>query len=509
MNWQQLPKPHAGAAPAFADPAAAQAWLASIAALPPAGAIAALGTQVDAVDGAGWSGPNVVQSLNVLRAAVVPLHALAEGDYARKALPLDAGAERAFATAERFWRHLAIAYLRAVPQCTPANRCLPLQRAAHALRLAQHASFVAGRKIHTGLDPLFATVLGLSEANGVLDRPLADAEFPNEGKGTVSGQIAWALILRVIDPYHLTLIQLPFANRLLRRWRELATLQASPGTARRAHLLDIGHLLGCPLPPEASRYLNLRSIRHKLAGRIQALEAGESPEALNLGRALSAAAALRLLKDFERHLERRANPRGSPAGDLELVFGAEGAYAVFKNRLLNATGRDDVSHDTDVYRRPMLPSVAQAQRTSAAPLKVAGEPWRCTDDGRAVRAASQTGGRHASPCLVSAMIGDRPRLGILASLCGADDGSLSGEIAWLEGEVEAGCLRQLLPRGDKLLRVPAFVQRAGDGLCLIVPPDAGVRLGVRQDLAGMPLPDATPVEVVARGSDFVQYACTR
>jgi hypothetical protein len=509
MNWQQLPRPHAGATPAFADPAAAQGWLATLAALPPAGAIAALGAQVDAVDGAGWSGPNVVHALNVLRAAAVPLHALVESDYARKPLPLEEGAERMFATAERFWRHLAIAYLRATPQCTPANRCLPLQRAAHALRLAQHTAFVAGRKIHSGLDPLFATTLGLAEANGVLDRPLADTDFPNEGKGTVSGQIAWALTLRVLDPYHLTLVQLPFANRLLRRWRELASLQASPGTVRRAHLIDIGNLLGCPLPPEASRYLNLRSISHKLAGRIQALEAGESPEELNLGRALSAAAALRMLKDFERHMARRARPASSPAGDLEVVFGAEGAYAVFKNRLLNATSRDDVSHDTDIYRRPMLPSVAQAQRTSAAPLKVAGEPWRCTEDGRAVRAAGSSGERHASPCLVSAMIRDRPRLGILGSLWSADDGSLSGEISWLEDEIEAGCLRQLLPRGDRQLRIPAFVQRTGDALSLILPPEAGARLGVRQDLAGMPLPDATPVEVIARGSDFVIYACTR
>ena len=508
MNWQQLPRPHAGAAPAFADPVAAQGWLASIAALPPAGALAALGAQVDAVDGAGWSGPNVVQSLNVLRAAAVPVHALAEGDYARKALPLDEGTERIFATAERFWRHLAIAYLRAAPQCTPANRCLPLQRATHALRLAQHTAFVAGRTINAGLDPLFATALGLAEANGVLDRPLADADFPNEGKGTIAGQIAWALMLRLLDPYHLTLVQLPFANRLLRRWRELTSLQATPGTVRRAHLLDIGHLLGCPLPPEASRYLNLRSISHKLAGRIQALEAGESPEALNLGRALSTAAALRLLKDFEHHLVRRVRPGGAPAGDFELVFGAEGAYAVFKNRLLNATGRDDVSHETDVYRRPMLPSVAQAQRTTATPLKVAGEPWRCTADGGAVRAAGSTGGRHTSPCLVSAMIGKRPRLGILGSLRSTDDGSLSGEIGWLEGEIEAGCLRQLLPRGDRQLRIPAFVLRAGETLSLILPPEAGTRLGVRQDLAGMPLPDATPDEVVTRGSDFVLFACT-
>lgn len=508
MNRQQLPKPHAGTAPDFADPAAAQGWLASIAALPPAAALAALGAQVDAVDGAAWSGPNAVHALNVLRAAAVPLHALAEGDYARKALPLDESAEWAFANAERFWRHLAIAYLRAAPQCTPANRCLPLQRAAHALRLAQHTAFVAGRTIHGGLDPLFATVLGLAEANGVLERPLADADFPNEGKGTIAGQIAWALMLRLLDPYHLTLIQLPFANRLLRRWRELASLQTSPGAVRRAHLLDIGHLLGCPLPPEASRYLNLRSISHKLSGRIQALEVGESPESLNLGRALSTAAALRLLKDFEHHLVRRTRPGGAPAGEFELVFGAEGAYAVFKNRLLNTTGRDEVSHDTDVYRRPMLPSVAQAQRTTAAPLKVAGELWRCTADGSAIRAAGSAGTSHAAPSLVSAMIGKRPRLGILGSLRGADDGSLSGEIGWLEGEVEAGCLRHLLPRGEKLLRIPAFVLRAGGALSLILPPDAGTRLGVRQDLAGMPLPDATPVEVIARGSDFVHYACT-
>lgn len=507
MHWQQLPKPVAGGVPAFAEPAGAQAWLATIAALPPLAALAALGTQVDAVDAAGWPAPASVQSLNVLRAAAVPLHALAEGDYARKPLPPDDATAKAFGTAERFWRHLAIAYLRTVPLCTPANRCLPLHRAAGALRIAQHAAFVAGQDVNPQVDALFVAVLALAAVNGVLDRGLADPDFPSEGQGTVAGQVAWALLMRQLDPYRLTLVQLPFVSRLLRRWRELAKLQSEPGTVRRGYLLDLAEVLDSAIPDDVPRYLNLRSIAHKAAGRVAKLEAGESPESLNLGRALSSGAALALLKDMERQLQRRRTAPSGEAREVELVFGTEAAYAAFKDRLLNAGGGEGASPEFDVYRRPLLPTVSDNVRTSSAPLKVPGEHWRLAADGAVTRAA---GGRPvSSPALAAAKFGEAARLGILGGLhCGAD-GTLAGELTWLEGEAEAGCLRQLLPRGDRQVRVPAFVVRAGDRLSLLLPPEAGARLGVRQDLAGMSVPAVTPVEVIARGSDFVLFACTR
>ena len=56
--------------------------------------------------------------------------------------------------------------------------------------------------------------------------------------------------------------------------------------------------------------------------------------------------------------------------------------------------------------------------------------------------------------------------------------------------------------------MPAFVIQHGETPSLILPPEAGARLGVRQELTGMSLEALTPVEVLERGTDFVRYACT-
>jgi len=509
MHWLRLPEPHRDIAPAFKDAGSAQAWLATQASAPPLAFFSALLEQVQAIDGASIPAAQAVALLSLLRSAAVPLQPLLEAQFTRKALPLLADEERSFEITHQLWARLGIAYLRLVPQCTPANRVLPLHRAAAALRMAQYCHFLAARTCPRLLDQLLVSVLAAAELNSILRKPVADPDFPKNGKGSISGQLAWALLMRAIDPYHLTASQLPVVNRVFSRWRELVSFQNEAPDAREIYTLDLTQLLGSDLPSGIPLYLNQRSVAHKLAQRTKLLEAGESPESLKLGRTLSAAAATRLLKDLEQHLYHRKKRTSNEKGEIDLVFGAENAYAVLNNRILNqAAGLGDSGGAVN-YQRMAIFGRDQVSElpTSKKRLKVDSEPWTLFN-GSATRAPMAGASRLLSPCLVAAHFGGKSRLGIMTSLQCAADGALAAQLSWYDEDVEAGNLKRFAPKGTRLVRVPAFLLRHGEGQSLIVPADAGVRLGIALELTDLSVEELIPTEVVERGTDFVLLACT-
>lgn len=508
MHWLNLPEPRHDIAPACTNAESTRQWLDTLASAPPLTAYSAMLEQIEAIDGAALPPAQAVAALDVLRSFAVPLQTAMEGRFTRKALPMSADEEGAFEVTHQLWARLGIAYLRLVPRCTPANRCLPLHRAATAFRIAQYCHFLAARTCPRLVDHLLLSVFAAAEANGLTRKPLADPDFPRHGKGSISGQLAWAFLIRAIDPYHLTAIQLPVANRTFSRWRELLNFQEAAPETRETYILDLSRLFGSDLPPGIPLYLNLRTAAHKLAQRIKLLKAGESPEALKLGRRLSAAAAIRLLKDLEQHLYLRNKPRSSETGEIELAFGGEAAYAVLTNKILNpAPGLGDSGGAVN-YQRMAIFGRDQVSElpTSKKRLKVEGETWTLVD-GRATRPRKTGGARLLSPCLVAAHVAGRPRLGIMSSLQCDADGTLSGQLAWYAEEVEAGHLKRFAPKGTRLVRVPAFLLRNRANYSLIVPADTGTRLGATLELSELSSEALTPVEVIERGANFVHLAC--
>ena len=509
MHRLRLPEPLNDTTPAFTDPATAQAWLARLAPKPATDTLAAMLEQIEALDGGPLSPPQTIALLNLLRSAAVLRQAIAEGQFTRKALPMLADEERSFAVAQQLWTRMGIAYLRLVPQCTPANRCLPLHRAASAFRMAQYCHFLAARTCTPLLDQLLLSVLFSAEANGVLRRPLADPDYPQYGKGTVSGELSWAFLIRTTDPYHLTPPQFQVANRVFSRWRELVAFEADAGSRKSAYRLDLAVLVGDELPPGIPRYLDMRVVAHKLAQRIQALLAGESPEALKLGRTLSAGAAIRLLKDLEHHLHLYHEAGAKEHGEIELVFGGDHAYARLNNETLNPIDTQGTANRSFSYQRTAqygFDRVSHMPTEATKKLDLPGERWMMAD-GVVTRAAGSSQPRLLAPCLVAALVGEERRLGVISSLQSEDDGTLSARLTWHADGVEAGTLKRMAPRGNRLVRVPVFVRQDGAAYSLIVPADTGARLGVKVELSGDAIESLVPVEVLERGTDFVHYAC--
>ena len=507
MHRLSLPEPNRNLTPAFSDPAAAEAWLAALAPKSTTDALAAILEQIEAIDGGSLSAPHALALLNLLRTAAVPLQAIAEGEFTRKALPMLAEEARNFDIARQLWTRMGIAYLRLVPQCTPANRCLPLHRATTAFRVAQYCHFLAARTCSPRLNDLLLAVLVSAEANGVLRRPMADPDYPRYGKGTVAGQLAWALLVQTIDPYHLQPIQLQVVNRAFSRWRELVTFETDAASVKSDYRIDLAVLFDGELPAGIPVCLNIRSVARKLAQRVQSLKTGESPEALKLGRVLSASAAIRLLKDVERHLHAAGSPARGGNGELKLVFGCENAYALLKKKTLNSLDTEGASDRSTSYQRMEklgFDRVSHMPTEVTKKLDLPSERWIVTD-GIARRPQESSSARLLAPCLVAARIDGEPRLGFISSLRSDDDGTLAARITWHTQSTEAGTLKRLAPRGNKLVRVAAFVLNDGDGYSLIVPTDTGARLGVKLELAGFGIESFVPAEIIERGTDFVHY----
>lgn len=508
MDWLSLPEPRKNITLAFQDVSSAKLWLSEQPQAQPMHMLAALCLQIEAVDGALLDPRESIGLLNLLRKAALPALIAIEPRYLRKALPMQEEDQRAFELAQRIWLRLAVAYMRLAPHFPPEEKCLPLHRAAGALRQAQYCHYQAARECPVLIDRLLFGLLAQAEASGVLRQALPDPEFPHLGEANIAGHLAWAFLLRLLDPYRWSAAQLTVANRAISRWRELTGFQVEPDREAGARVVDLAPLYKGQLPEGVPRWLEIRKVLRKIRQRVEALEAGEGPEALKLGRELSGAACIRLLRDISDRLSSPDGRRSTEVGEIELAFGGEHAYAVLKGEYLNpAAGLDKHSAALSHQRMAIFGFDRPSEMPTAVKKQnVPGEVWTLVD-GRAVRASAKEDARRLSPCLIAANRGGKPQLGVLTGLRIDEAGSLNAELRWYTQRIEACCLKRLTAADMHLPKVPAFLLLEHDGPpSLILPANAGARLEFGLVLDGATFAHVVPTEVLERGVDFVRYA---
>ena len=503
MPWQSIPEPRRNLTLAFNDASSALTWLAAQAPTPALTLLAALNQQIEALDAANLAPGQSIELLNLLRTAAQPALEKIESRFSRKALPMPAEDQRCFEIAQQFWLQLGIAYLRLTTRLPATEKALPLNRAACAFRIAEFCYFQAASECPVLLDHLLFVVLAKGQKHGLLQHPLADPDFPHLGATHIAGHLAWAFLLRLIDPYRLSGNELLVANRAISRWRELCSFQFEMEAHPKAQAVDLSRLFGGQLPASLPRWLNVRALARKANQRIEALQAGESPESLKLGKELSAAAGLRLLKALLACLKPPpARIRKAESGEITLSFGAEDAYAILRGkRLTPAASLDSQSASLAHQRVAMFGFDRHSQMPNAVKaLSVPGEIW-CMADGKAIRAAEPSATRRLSPCLIAASQRSKPRLGVLHSLQTTAAGDLAAQLNWYETRVEAGWLKTYEPK------IPAFLLRSDESVSLILPASSGIRLGLSLAIEGTSLKNLLPEFVLERGVDFVRYAC--
>lgn len=506
MDWITLPPPRKNIALAFNDASSAEAWIARQASAEPLPMITAIGLQIEAIEAAAMPADQAIELLDLLRSAAAVPHEALIPRYLRKPLPMTDDENRAFAAAQHLWLRLGIAYLRRTPPLPVQKRALPLNRAASAVRMAQYGHFQAARQCPDLLGRLLIEVLAQAAADGLLDAALSDPAFPHLGHANIAGHLIWAFLLQRIDPYRLTAAQLAVANRALSRWRELGSFQTQPPSEPGRRCLDLQAWFDAGLPEDIPRWLELRRIDRKIRQRIARLEAGDSPEALKLGRELSGTACIRLLKAIERSLGTTATGKPSETGELELAFGPDHAFAAFTGELPDRPGSAQRRNASVAQQRMALFGFDEpAVRVPAArKLAVPGEKWQLAD-GQALRSPENDSARHLAPCLIAAIRSGQPQLGIMQRLQIDGEGTLIAGLRWFPDTVEAH--RLPAPPGAAASRAtPAFLVQEGSELSLVVPSTIGTRLAPELTLEG-----ATPVrlavgEAIERGFDFVRYA---
>ena len=501
-NSLSLPEPKRRNPPDFATVEEADAWLAAQPQAQATDMVKRIGIQVEAIDGASLPPALAVSLLDRLhRAAIAPLASL-EGRYLRKPLPLLAEDRRCFELSQRLWRTFGVAYLRLAPHFPPAEAVHPLHRAVSDLRMAQLCHFQAAEACPALFDRLIVGVLMLGERARQLRTPYKDRDFPGFGESNLAGHLAWAFLLRQIDPYRLTGAQLTVANRALSRWRELATFQSEVGDEP-GEVLDLDILAEGTFPETLPRWLNVDKVRVKIKQRIEALAKGESPESLKLGRELSATACIRLLNDLADHLTSAPSRLDHGSGEAELVFGAENIWGLLRGEPLDpgivTADSSKLSHE----RIAMFGfDQVSALATAVKYVNVPGEFWTLVDS-HATR-APDAGPRRQSPCLIGRMVDDDPQMGIMTGLHTDAAGQLSARLLWLQEKVFAGRLH--LPDEPESACLPGFLISEGEHFGLIAPPNASLRPGRIVELSYRQTRQLKLGEVLERGVDFVRYA---
>lgn len=507
-----LPEPGSHAGLAFADEDGARRWAAALPLAQAQESATALLAQVVAIDASALeSGPRLAV-LDILRKAALQVLPGLETRFARKALPLTPEIAQVFHLARQLWRALAVAYLRVATGRGLADKLLPLHRAAVTLRQEQYLHFGAAYEVPEELNRLLYGILLMAEELDLLRTPMADPDLGFAEDSNLLGHIAWAFLLAAVDPYRLSMAQLAVTNRAFSRWRELAAFQATPPTDAKAKVVPLPFILPrIAMPDGALRWLEVRAVIRKMRKRVESLEAGESPESLKLGRELSGAGCIALMRLLEKALRAVDAPGQRRSLPVQLAFGAEQAFVAIERRPLNSAELDtrskSLSHERmAVFGFDNVAGLAVAVNKAEAVTEtweMAGEDvWR-----------TQGSDRHQSPALVALVAGapEGCHLGILSGLRMAENGHLAGVLRLYPDQPVAARLRPSVPMGgSKAPRIPAFLLPAegGDGgFYLIVPPTAGVRPNTGLALDDSPVEHLLVGEVVERGSDFVRYAC--
>jgi hypothetical protein len=506
MHWLDLPPPSASVALAFQDVAGAQAWLAAQPQAQVMHMLTVLREQIEAIDASGLPPPRAAELLQALRSPVVTLCLAVEGRFTRKALPMPAEEQKLFIATQGLWAAHGLVCLRLSAHFAGQEKATLLHRASVAIRQAQYCHFQAAQELPPQLDRWLFGILAQAESSGLLRTGVKDREFPHLGESHIAGQLAWAFLLRLVDPYHLSAPQLAVANRALSRWRELAGFQSMPDDDPKARAVPLEPLFGGALPEGLPRWLDVRPVTRKIRRRIESLHDGETPEDLKLGRELSAAACIRLLTDLDEHLRDSLGTPATEVGEIDLLFGGESAYELFTGNPLNVQVLNEKSSAIankrmEVFGFDRVSRAPNVIRKSTLPY----ESWQVVD-GLAIREADGKN-RRQSPCLVSAVRNNEVFLGVLNSLRFRPDGNLCARLFWFETPTEGCVLRQSVPGGGSGTPVPVFLLHEEEGLALVAPPNAGIRINVGLNLAGASIEHLLPFEVLERGADFVRYAC--
>jgi len=360
MTWFSLPITQPDRKAAFADAAGAATWLSGQPQTNAPAMQAELARQIQSLNAYRMAPSERFATLEALRKTIFAVDGECRRRFENRALPLAPAEQGALDTSRRLWRACAVGYLHCLRACLDHETGVAelaariAHRALVSLRMEQTSCYLGGREVDAEIWRNLHAILASAEQLGVARDPVADRLLEETSESTINGQYAMSLLLHLSRPFELNRVQFSAVTRWLARWREQAAIlsEAEEGAKSRSIRLDLaqdrpthetGGTSGIP------RWLSLSGVLRKIRKRLEALEAGESPESLKLGSGISSEASTALLKTLADNLKR---PQASEAGPLpggataSVVVGLDAIYRQLGGKSLKAP-----AEPTSVNRR--------------------------------------------------------------------------------------------------------------------------------------------------------------
>lgn len=520
MPLFDLQAPREGNSPALANADAARAWLATQSQAVPLRIMQALGEQLDALLAAPHDGMMRATIVEVLRNAALTAHGAARRKFAYQPRPLTGEAGTLFIAGRRVALLIAANYLRCVEEFaaqTPADP-VKLATAAHramlTLRLLCEDFFLAGQEVPFGIWSNLQRLLALARTQRVEGLDIVDPEVRDPSTTTIAAQHAVLLLTALCDPYRLNAAQFAVLQRALFRWRDLPRMGDEPDGSAKSRWLSLAAICGEAL--DAPQWIEISAVRAKLKGRIKALDEGESPESLQLGRDLSARACRDFLDSvLEALRSRRADAsEARGAGTLRVAAGFDESFVLLGGKSANGGGAPKSVAASRVANERMAifgdPSAAVSKEDEPA----AGEAWQLVKESmdaetlyRPAQAPGNARVLTGQLIAVGGTSGHSATLGVITRAVVDTDGGLEIGVRRFPGQpvaLSATSASNAAPMTFPLMLLPevAALQVAPS---VILPSGTAIRLRQAIRANGYPSPIQLG-NLLERGNDFERYA---
>lgn len=389
MNWFALTPLKDLPPPVFTDPGSAQNWLAQ-ARRDPGKLAAALNEQLDRLQGTELGGVARAPLLEILRQDCLGAAHANLAIFAGQPRPLPPRPFTAFSSNQRLLGSLTTGYLQCAEAFASAENIDPawIATAAHramiGLKLAIESHFLAGMEAPAILWQRAYSLVAMTQARGVANLAVADPIFSDLGQSTSLQLYAMLALTALADPYGISPAEYAMLQRLVARWRDLPTIGGARDDDEKKRWVNLRQLES-PAKAAAKEpaWMEVSQVRSKLRKRIEALQAGETPESLRLGRDIDSAHALAALERMRRKLKEAYDPSRATqtqlGGDsIFLCCGIDEGYSLITGTRYNANPKASGAADRVLNERMAIFGRHSVIQSLAGEKPKFGDEWALT-----------------------------------------------------------------------------------------------------------------------------------
>lgn len=528
MTWFSLPVMQPDNQAAFADADAANAWLSQQPLANAAAMQAELTRQIQALNIWRMDPQQRFKTLEVLRKTLFTIDGESQRRFENRSVPLWSSEQAALDTSRRLWRNCLVGYLHCLRACLDGDpgvadlKAKIAHRALVCLRMEQLTCYLGTLDVEPDFWRNLHAILASAEQLGVAREPVADRLLGETRESTVCGQYAMTLLLHLARPFELSRNQFAAATRWFARWREQADITATADDNPKSRSIALDLSLDRPVlepggTPGIPRWLSVTGILRKMRKRVEALEAGESPESLKLGSGISSEASIALLKTLTENLRTPLRVTASAPPTLPLAMVAVGLENI--HRQLGGRSLKQLAEPTSINRREQeqIAIFGQVTRASDEKEKPTPESWllvratESTGELQLCRPAGKGETRLNNKCLLAVQLPGHNHFALISvfSLCMHADGSLYAVARLLPGEPLPRVAEVSERPMGKVSRQPAFLlpakEAAENSSSIIVPAGVSARALSIRLLHDRPI-TIKLLSCLERGSDYERWS---